>query len=81
MLISRLAGRLKLLVVPRDHGLELVPAESELLWNLLIEVALNTDPHQRATLRAELGAGLDAAAAQSDQVPPEVQVLREALKA
>ena len=36
----------------------LKPAEPELVWNFLVEVALNADDKQRASLHEELSPGL-----------------------
>ena len=60
-LVENLRGRLsQLLTSAADDRVSeaLTPAEPDLVWNFLIEVALNSDDRQKAALYAELSPGL-----------------------
>eukprot|EP01047_Picozoa_sp_COSAG01_P054272 COSAG01_NODE_5910_length_3959_cov_2.072539_3_plen_145_part_00 len=60
-LVASLQGRLSQLLASADDddvAHSLAHAEPDLLWNFLVEAALNANDDQRATLRAELSPGL-----------------------
>ena len=61
-LIAALSGKLGHLLASQSQedkvAEALKPAEPELVWNFLVEVALNADDKQRASLHEELSPGL-----------------------